>query len=172
MKKILIIALTICSFVSLPALCMEGIPNSTQTKQSFFKRNPIITRALIIGATALEALAINSQIEFLGIGNPANDSTASGFIAHNLANSFPTVAKLCGIPIDQYTAQGPIVHATNIPALAAISGLWAQNHFLSTYLLDNQDKPTFRQATESFLLTAAGYITAWGIRFAYGALSR
>jgi hypothetical protein len=127
----------------------------------FFKKHPQVSRAMLIALSALETLAINSQMELLGIAQI--NSSRSGYIKHNLANTFPEVCSFLKIPIEKYTAPGPMVKATNIPALAVMGTLWGQNYFLAKKLHN-----THYPAIESLLLTIGGHLLAWGIRFGWG----
>ena len=128
-------------------------------------------RAGILISTTLEVLAINSKMELLGIAQANRNFSPSKYIAHNVANACPTCAGWFNIDVTSYTSQGPVVIATpfdpngpvNIPVLIAMSGLFAQNYYL-TQKLYMADYP----ALESLFLTIGGFFLAWTVRLGLG----
>ena len=135
-------------------------------KHTFFKKHPNIARAGIIGLTALEILVINSKMEILGVAQANKTFSPSSYIAHNLANAFPTFARWCNIDVEQYTSQGPMVESTNIPALTAVSGLFGQNYYLTKQLYNSD-----HSSIESLYLTIGGFLLAWLAHLGVGILN-
>lgn len=150
----------IAYYLFLSLFFVSGIFAKSDESKNFFQKHPVLSRASIITLTALEVLLINQHRDMLGVlaSNPYD--TKKEFIIHNVANAFPTVAKLVGWNVKKYTDLGPMVEATDVPSLLGILLLAIQNNLLLDNLPGEKTK-TVPVISESALVTTSGFIMAW-----------